>query len=1200
MVDNNSEIVRVIKVETEGSEMTVKQLREEISRLRDALLSVDNQSDEYKKILGQLIDDEKRLTDVMRAGKNEVHAAAGSYNALQNEMSALRKVWKEVTNEAERDEIGKKIKEINGQLKAMDSSIGNNQRKVGSYEEAINNAFGTNPRQRMRELRMELANLTVGTDAYNQKLKELAVLSHDQRELNEQLIYSSGDLGDVLKTFTGIAGGVASAFSAINGLMVLAGGATDDFQKSMQKMAALMAVVQGIQGVEGLFKKLSGLWQMFANLGKATEVVEKGMVAVSSAAGTAAGTSAALTAAEAGAAGATAKLGVETVKTTDKIIESTAAISPYAALLNKMQEAAARAGAMAHAEMHARNKLNREYKKGVVSQAEFIASNQRLLRSYMELFKVEMTILSTRKQLILGAISEAEAEAVLAKANETLAASAVQVTEAEIAEFKAHSKTMANVMAETAAKEKEIMANAELAASEKMLGNSVEDTAKKIDWSTFTLGNAWKQIKNVAKGIGSWIAKNPAAVIIALVAAITAETIALVKGIKQLKGEQELINKGWHEQASALAKMETQYQDNIDMLKAHGATAMEVYAAEANELKKLSDGYLDHYLTIAEIMGENDERTEASYEKWKELHDKYVEGLRDARTGLEEMLFTIEKTDRQKGMTELEKELDNINIQFQQAKVVAAHLFDEGIINAATYMEYLQRIREDLPLAIEQAKKKVTSGGGGKSTWQKEEEEIQKLLEKIKEANKTEIEKLTDKYKKEKALLEKHHKDTKALTEQYYKELDKLQQEAVDKAYEKNKKLYERSLKLLDPKTKLERAAKDTEDVMADFNDALSAGWSLNPGDNQSITAQMQEALKALHKYGVEGERDFAVAYKEAQKALEGAKAALEQFNANDANLALQNQRDLLAKGSKDWYVADAQLKAAQYNSLVKQMDETEAEFEARRMASEKAFKDAMANLAAYDTDEEQRRKDNNATATEIQFGDGTIEAMKARLEAARFYRDNLFQMQDETNEQFRTRQLAADKEVTEQEKAIWDAHVQYTIGIANSIGDLMNAVADYYMDSIERQKEADGEYNEESKKKFEQMKAMQIAIATIDMLAGITAAVSGLFTTKSGPWDIALAAAQAASIAVSGGLQIAKIKNTKLDSSSSSSSSSSSAFVTPAISPYQPNYVSNVTGQNEVTSLANALKETPLYVSVTDINNAQTKVTQRTNESKF
>ena len=66
------------------------------------------------------------------------------------------------------------------------------------------------------------------------------------------------------------------------------------------------------------------------------------------------------------------------------------------------------------------------------------------------------------------------------------------------------------------------------------------------------------------------------------------------------------------------------------------------------------------------------------------------------------------------------------------------------------------------------------------------------------------------------------------------------------------------------------------------------------------------------------------------------------------------------------------------------------------------------------------------------------------------------------------------------------------------------------------------------NKEGFEKSKKLQIASATIQMLTGIATAMSGVFTTKTGPWDIALAAIQAGSIAASGIMNINKIKQTK------------------------------------------------------------------------
>ena len=137
------EVIKIIKIETGGSEQTVKGLKEEINTLRDALLNVEKGSEEYKDILNQLIDDQKRLTDVMNAGVKEAKAAEGSYNALVNQMAALKKVWRETTDEASRKALGNQIKDINEKLKGFDASIGNYQRNVGNYSQAITTAFGS-------------------------------------------------------------------------------------------------------------------------------------------------------------------------------------------------------------------------------------------------------------------------------------------------------------------------------------------------------------------------------------------------------------------------------------------------------------------------------------------------------------------------------------------------------------------------------------------------------------------------------------------------------------------------------------------------------------------------------------------------------------------------------------------------------------------------------------------------------------------------------------------------------------------------------------------------------------------------------------------------------------------------------------------------------------------------------------------------
>ena len=247
-------IEKVIKIETTGSQDTVKGLKKEIDSLRDALLNTEKGSDDYKKVLEQLINDQKRLADVMSAGKNEVSAATGSYNALKTEMSALKKVWAEVTDEASRSDIGKRIDEINTELKEMDASIGNFQRNVGNYASGFKNA-----RQELAALKTQMDNLEVGTAEYNAAFQRAADITHTLQERQEMLKYSAADLGTQLSNVSGIAAGLMGGFNAIQGVMALTGEKSEELQKTMMKLQAGIAIVQGLQGLEGMTKKMKGL-----------------------------------------------------------------------------------------------------------------------------------------------------------------------------------------------------------------------------------------------------------------------------------------------------------------------------------------------------------------------------------------------------------------------------------------------------------------------------------------------------------------------------------------------------------------------------------------------------------------------------------------------------------------------------------------------------------------------------------------------------------------------------------------------------------------------------------------------------------------------------------------------------------------------------------------------------------------------------
>ena len=129
----NKEIVKVLKVETNGSDVSVKSLRQEISALRDVLLNTEKGTEEYNQAVQQIKANQDMLSQAMNATKTEAEALDGSYNALTQKLNELKQAWKATNDEVERSKLTEEINEVKNALKDLDTSIGNYQTNVGNY-----------------------------------------------------------------------------------------------------------------------------------------------------------------------------------------------------------------------------------------------------------------------------------------------------------------------------------------------------------------------------------------------------------------------------------------------------------------------------------------------------------------------------------------------------------------------------------------------------------------------------------------------------------------------------------------------------------------------------------------------------------------------------------------------------------------------------------------------------------------------------------------------------------------------------------------------------------------------------------------------------------------------------------------------------------------------------------------------------------
>ena len=115
-------------------------------------------------------------------------------------------------------------------------------------------------RTELKSLKDELVNLEKGTVEYNQVLQQAANIQHDLREMNQELAASAMDFGQIMGNTTATINGVVSGFQALSASMSLLGIENEDTLKTIKKLQAMMALTQGIAGIENgikAFKRLS-------------------------------------------------------------------------------------------------------------------------------------------------------------------------------------------------------------------------------------------------------------------------------------------------------------------------------------------------------------------------------------------------------------------------------------------------------------------------------------------------------------------------------------------------------------------------------------------------------------------------------------------------------------------------------------------------------------------------------------------------------------------------------------------------------------------------------------------------------------------------------------------------------------------------------------------------------------------------------
>ena len=173
-------------------------------------------------------------------------------------------------------------------------------------------------------------------------------------------------------------------------------------------------------------------------------------------------------------------------------------------------------------------------------------------------------------------------------------------------------------------------------------------------------------------------------------------------------------------------------------------------------------------------------------------------------------------------------------------------------------------------------------------------------------------------------------------------------------------------------------------------------------------------------------------------------------------------------------------------------------------------------------------------------------------------------------------------------------------MALGTGIGDLFGNIADLYEQDIKNRQKKGKIDQKQAEAEFENVKALQIAQAVINTLAGSVGAFLQASQTYPAPYGQIIGGVAAAAATTAGIAQIAKIKSTEYGGGSSASVSTPTVAATPIVDDYQPDYTRNLTTASDVETLNAGLEKANLYVKVTDINDTQELGRTRVSESSW
>lgn len=331
-------------------------------------------------------------------------------------------------------------------------------------------------------------------------------------------------------------------------------------------------------------------------------------------------------------------------------------------------------------------------------------------------------------------------------------------------------------------------------------------------------------------------------------------------------------------------------------------------------------------------------------------------------------------------------------------------------------------------------------------------------------------------------------------------------------------------------------------------------------------------AYDGLKKQMDETDAEFAARRIEAQKALIAANAGMQDALLKETVDGLNAQMAAVREGSVEQLALAIEVAKAKVEGMYQGAEESADEYNARRLAAEREVRVAEDALAEERVNQDRVILEQRMALLE----EGSTEYLTLAMELKQFELDSLHQLEGESNEEFRLRELQAEKEYHDSKRALWQASLSIMQQAAGGISSILGSIADAYENNTEL-----------TKKEAQKAKNLRIASATIDMLQGAVTAYAGA-QSLGVPMGPIVGAINAAAVVAAGLVNIAKIKATQLGGGDSSTTASVPAAApatvsAPSVMP-EVSQVRNITSATEEDRLNQMASDQRVYILDSDI----------------